>query len=134
VLGKLHPRFGSPYISLLVLGVVSSVIVVMSLAGSSVEQAYLAMGNASIILYFIPFAYLFLSHMVMNLRSQRKPFPLLLAAAGMVSTVIAIVLTFVPPSDGSAVIYLLEVVGGSFGFILVSLIFYFRGKKQISAG
>lgn len=133
VLGKIHPKYGSPHVSLLVLGIISSVVVIMSLAGSSVQQAYLAMGNASIVLYFIPFGYLFVSHIVLNLRSRRKLFPFLLACAGIVSTVIAIGLTFIPPADGNPAIYLLEVVGGSFGFILVSLIFYFRGKKQISA-
>lgn len=132
-LAKIHPKYGSPHVSLLVLGIISSVVVIMSLAGSSVQQAYLAMGNASLILYFIPFGYLFVSHIVLNLRSGRKPFPLLLACAGIVSTVIAIVLTFIPPADANAIIYLLEVVGGSFGFILISLVFYFRGKKQISA-
>ena len=65
-LGKLHPRFGSPYISLLVLGIISSAIVILSLSGSSVEQAYLILCNAALILYFIPFVYLFLSHMYHN--------------------------------------------------------------------
>ncbi len=71
-LGKIHPRFGTPYVSLLILGVISSAIVILSLSGSSVAEAYLILSNAALILYFIPFLYLFASHLVHNARGAPK--------------------------------------------------------------
>jgi amino acid transporter len=128
-LGKLHPRFGSPYVSLLILGIISSIFLVLSLAGSSVQQAYLVLSNAALILYFIPFVYLFVSHLAHNRRTMHKMIGYLLAAAGLISTVIAIVLACIPPPGTNAVVYELECVGGSAAFLLVSLGFFFRGRK-----
>lgn len=129
VLGKVHPRFGTPYVSLLILGVISSVIVILSLSGSSVQEAYLILSNAALILYFIPFLYMFASHLVHNARGARKAIASILAVAGMLSTLVAIVLACFPPPDTNPWTYELECVGGSAVFLLVSLGFFFRGRK-----
>lgn len=132
VLAKVHPRFGTPYVSLLVLGIISSLIVLMSLAGSTVEKAYLFMANATLIIYFIPFVYLFVSHLVMNWKSERKPAGLFLALAGIFSTTVAIVLAVLPsPGEPNPWRYFFMILIGSFGFVLVSLIFYFRSRGKI---
>jgi glutamate:GABA antiporter len=131
-LAKLHPRWGSPYVSLLVLGVISSVIVVLSLAGASVKEAYLKLSNATIILYFIPFCYLFVSYIKAN-PAGKKRLAKLLAVFGLVSTVIAIVLACWPPSDTDFWRYERDVVGGSAALMLISLVFYYRGRKAITA-
>jgi hypothetical protein len=94
-----------------------------------VKDAYLALANATLILYFIPFVYLFVSHIVDNARTARKPLSYILATLGLISTVVAIILACIPPADSNKVKYLLEVVGGSFGMLVISLIFYFRPKK-----
>ncbi len=96
-LGKIHPRFGTPYVSLLILGVISSAIVILSLSGSSVAEAYLILSNAALILYFIPFLYLFASHLVHNARGSKKLIAFVLATAGTLSTLVAIVLACFPP-------------------------------------
>ena len=129
-LAKLHPRFRTPYISLITIGIITSIIIWISFAGASVKQAYLALANATIILYFIPFMYLFISHIRYNAKTGNKKLAYVLAFAGLVSTVIAIILSCIPPSDANATSYLLVVVGGSFGMIVVSLFFYFFGRRK----
>jgi len=127
-LSKLHPRFGSPYVSLLVLGIISSVIVILSLAGTTVKEAYLKLSNATIILYFIPFCYLFVSYLKAN-PANKKMFAKLLAIFGLISTVIAIILACWPPSDTNFWSYERDVVGGCAILMLASLVFYYRGRK-----
>lgn len=131
--GRLHPRFGSPHVSLLILGGISSVIVLISLAGSSVQEAYLILSNAALILYFIPFLYLFAAHILHNARGARKKIAFVLTAAGTLSTLVAIVLACIPPPDTNFWRYELECVGGSSMFLLLSLIFFFRGKRALPA-
>lgn len=131
VLAKIHPRFGTPYVSLLVLGIISTLIVFMSLAGTTVEKAYLFLANATLIIYFIPFLYLFISHLRMNWKTEKKPLAFLLAVAGIFSTTVAIVLAVLPPAgEEHPWRYFLSILVGSFGFVLVSLIFYYGSKRK----
>jgi amino acid transporter len=135
VLAKIHPRWGTPYVSLLVLGVISSLIVLMSLAGATVEKAYLFLANACLIIYFIPFVYLFLSHLLMNWKTERRSLALILALAGLFSTTVAIILAVLPqPGEEHPWRYFLSILVGSFGFVLVSLIFYYGSKRKSLPG
>ncbi len=133
-LGKLHPRWGTPYVSLLTLGIISSVIIWMSFSGASVKEAYTILVNACIILYFIPFGYVFWAHIWMNWKTDRKPLALVLAFAGLISTITAIVFSCIPaPGTEHPGIYVLEVVGGSFGLVIVSMILYWNARRKVSA-
>src|SRR3989449_10166634 len=60
--GKVHPRWQTPYVALLVQGGIATVFVVAGLAGSTVRDAYLALVGPAIGLFFIPHLYLFPPH------------------------------------------------------------------------
>ena len=130
-LGKIHPKWGTPYISLLTLGIISSIIIWFSFSGSTVKEAYEVLVNACLILYFIPFLYLFFSHFWMNWKSDRNPIGILLAIAGMISTTVAIGFACIPPPDSNATKYLIQVVGGSGAFVLAAFIIYFNAKRKV---
>ncbi len=133
-LGKLHPRWGTPYVSLLTLGCISSVIIWMSFSGASVKETYTILVNACLILYFIPFAYLFVAHFWMNWKTDRKPLALVLALVGLISTLAAIVLACIPaPETENKTRYVLEVVGGSFGLVVVSMVLYWNARRKGTA-
>jgi glutamate:GABA antiporter len=131
VLGRTHPKYKSPYISLVMLGVISLALMGMSLAGTSVKNAYITLANACLILYFIPFTYLFVSHMVFNWRTKRKIVPLILAICGAISTVVAIVLTLIPPEGSNPYLYIGQVGGGSLGVIIIALILYRNARLKM---
>ena len=57
----LHPRWGTPHISILVQGVVSTVFLLLLAAGENLRTAYQLLVDMTVITYFIPFAYLFAS-------------------------------------------------------------------------
>ena len=64
-LGRLHPRYRTPVVALVVQGVASTVIFLSSLfltvggASTTVQEAYDIMVNLTILIYFIPYLYLF---------------------------------------------------------------------------
>jgi amino acid transporter len=132
-LSKVHPRWGTPYISLLVLGFLSSLIIWISFAGATVKEAYLVLSNACLILYFIPFLYLFVAHLLMNSKGARKLIAYPLAIAGIGSTVIAIVLACIPPADTHAGKYMAQVIGGSFGLVVISMIVFWNANRKLKA-
>src|SRR3990172_12158507 len=106
VLGKVHPRWGTPYVSLLALGILSSIITLLSFQGASVKEAYLKLANACLILYFIPFVYLFLAYIWFNAKQTRSGIRFLLCVVGIISTLIAIVLACIPPADTGSTNYI----------------------------
>jgi amino acid transporter len=57
--GKVHARFGSPYIALIMFGLLASCIITMSFAGASVQEAYLTLLDLSVALQMISYLYLF---------------------------------------------------------------------------
>lgn len=61
VMARLHPRHGTPYVSVILQASVTSVLIVASQVGSTVREMYLVLLDMTIVLYFVPFMFLFLS-------------------------------------------------------------------------
>jgi len=106
--GKVHAKWGTPWIAVISYGVAGMLCALLSQAGSTVQSAYDLLVSMSIITYFIPFLYLFLA----MIRLQREPFPqgaarlpggrpvaILLAVVGLITTSLTIVLAVIPSSD-----------------------------------
>src|SRR5208282_1519214 len=54
-LGRLHPRYGTPYVALIVHAVLSGLFAGMSFLGATVEQAYKTMLDLAVVLQLVPF-------------------------------------------------------------------------------
>jgi amino acid transporter len=106
--GRVHAKWGTPWIAITAYGFAGMLCALLSQAGSSVQSAYDLLVSMSIITYFIPFVFLFLA----MIRLQREPFPagvarlpggkpiaILLASVGLLTTLMTIVLAVVPPDD-----------------------------------
>ncbi|MFC1547211.1 APC family permease [Candidatus Neomarinimicrobiota bacterium] len=143
-LGRVHPRWQTPYVALLVQGVGASLFIILGAWGSSVEEAYLVLIDTTLIVYFIPYLYLFLALPVlrkMGVGSEKPTFTIpgglpvvaLVGVVGFLTTAFSIVLATIP-SDlvTSPFWFFLKVVGGAAGLILVGLFFYFRSARQVS--
>lgn len=59
--GKLHPRFGTPYISLISLALVTVFFVILSGLGEKAEQVYNILISLEIVTFLIPYLYIFAS-------------------------------------------------------------------------
>src|SRR5262249_25605861 len=126
--GRLDAR-GTPRAALIVQGILSTLIflasVFISVAGgrTSIQEAYDIMVNLTILIYFVPFRYLFVALVVLrhadrtaDERTQRvpggRPGLWVTAASGFLATAISLGLVFVPPAGTENVInYEVNLIG-----------------------
>jgi glutamate:GABA antiporter len=146
--GKIHPRWKTPWISILIQAGISALILVFSQLGATVVEAYQFLVSMSVILYFIPFLYMYAAAIKLAYRPDRRSnAQAVLVPGGKAGIWIAGSLAFLitlgsmavagisPEGPTSRPIFLGKVVLCTVGFIGVGLILYFRGvmKKDASA-
>ena len=137
---RLHPRFRTPHVTIIVQSLASSLIFVASLfvsvAGgtTSIQDAYDILVNLTILIYFVPYLYLFAA--LIRLRRTSPPThdgvmipggmsgAITVAGVGLVATVIAIGLTFVPPPGSHVVTYEANLVVQSIVMLGLGGVFY----------
>src|SRR3989440_453058 len=130
--GRIHPRWHTPHVGLLVQGGLATVFVVASLVGATVKNAYLALTQTTLILFFIPYLYLFGAYL--RLRRTRSAATLLVGLAGLAAVAVLCVLGFVPPADEPHPwTYETKVVGGVIGFMGLGLLLARRGVRERTA-
>ncbi|UCD37358.1 MAG: amino acid permease [Fidelibacterota bacterium] len=142
VLGRVHPRWQTPHVALIVQGVGATVFILLGALGSSVEEAYLVLVDTTLIVYFIPYLYLFLSLAVLrrrNVSSGGRVFAIpggmgvvyLVAIAGFATTAVSIILATIPTEIATSPLwFVLKVIGGAVGLLVVGLLFYFKSTRQ----
>ena len=94
---RVHPKWQTPHVALLFQGALATVLVVASLAGSTVKSAYLALTQTTLILFFIPYLYIFAAYL--RLRRLKTLSTACMGWLGFAAVLFSIVLGFVPPSD-----------------------------------
>ncbi len=120
---RIHPRWGTPYVSLLVQAAAATVFLLMAQLGESVRAAYQIMVDTMIIATFIPFVYIFAA----GFRFASR----IAAVSGIAVTLIAIVLSAVPPPEAASVaVFEIKVVGGSVFIALLGLLVFKRYEAK----
>ena len=105
VFSRLHPRWRTPHLSILILSGACTVFVVAMQAGENLRIGYQLLVDITVITYFLPFLYLFGTAWKYGQRAS--------GAAGALVTGIALALSFVPPPDASSIwIFELKLGGG----------------------
>jgi glutamate:GABA antiporter len=123
--GRVHPRWGTPYVSLLVQALAATLFLLMAQLGETVRAAYQIMVDMMLIVTFIPFVYIFAA----GFRFANR----IAAVSGLAVTFIAIALAAVPPHEAaSAAMFEAKVVGGSAFFALLGWIVFkrYEAKRQ----
>jgi amino acid transporter len=142
--GKIHPKWKTPYISILVQAGVSGAILLLSQINSeTVQAAYQMLIDAAIILYFIPFLYMFAGVLKLSGRKERTENPhavlvpggkaglWLSGILGFVVVLIGIFVSLVPPGESiNKWSFELRLVGGTAVSILLGLVLYWRGARS----
>ncbi|HTP45178.1 MAG TPA: amino acid permease, partial [Candidatus Acidoferrum sp.] len=103
-----HPKWGTPYVALLVQALCGVIFILLSQAGTSVYGAYEVLVSMGIISYFIPYLFVFAS----LIRFQREPAPpevirvpggrpvaTALGVLGFTTTLVTIVFSVLPAAD-----------------------------------
>lgn len=110
VFSRLHPRWRTPHFSILILSGACTVFVIFMQAGENLRTGYQLLVDMTVITYFVPFLYLFGTAWKYGERVS--------GGAGVIVTVVAVVLSFIPPPDASSVwMFELKLAGG---FILLA--------------
>ncbi len=143
--GKIHPKWKTPYISILVQAIVSGVVLLLMQISSSPDSAYQNLVDAATILYFIPFIYMYGAAIKLAWRPDRNSNPhavlvpggkigvCIAAGLGLAVVVIGIALSFVPPGDTANKLWFeSKLVGGTALAVLFGLVLYIRGARQKS--
>jgi amino acid transporter len=146
--GKIHPKWKTPYISILVQAILSGIVLLLSqIHAESVQNAYQLLVDAAVILYFIPFLYMYAAAIKLAYRKDRAENPAAVlipggkfgvwvaAGLGFLVVGLGIVLSFIPPGEAISKFWFgAKLIGGTVGSILIGLTLYFRGVRQKSGG
>ncbi len=142
--GKIHSRWKTPYISILVQAGISGAILLLSqIQSETVQSAYQMLIDAAIILYFIPFLYMFAAVIKLSGRKDRKEnFHAVLVPGGKIGlwlsgilgflvVLVGIFVSLVPPGESvDKLSFEVRLVGGTLAAIFIGLILYWRGARS----
>jgi len=141
--GKVHPKWRTPYVAILVQAVLATVFLLVSQLGkgSTVEQAYLVLLDTQLLVYFIPYVYLFLC----LLRQARGPAhegqlpggrvgATLAGIGGLGITLFAMIVAAIPPGDApNRFVFGAKVIGGAAAFVVLGGVIYWRSRGRTRA-
>ena len=135
--GVVHPRWHTPYVAILVQATLATIFLLLSVLGkgTNVEDVYLILLDTQILIYFIPYLYLFIVFLIHRRRSENATQVVLapggsiggwlIGLSGMIVTLFAMIIATIPPPDiGDSLLFRLKVIGGALGFVLIGGLIY----------
>ena len=140
-LGETHPTWGSPHVALITQGVVSTLLIMAAVTESTIEEAYVILLDMTIILYFIPYLYMFAVLPALRIKAAGNNAGVSLIPGGIVgislcsalgfgATLLSVILALLPPEGTTnPQMFVLKVAGGCLLFIVVGLMFYYRNRR-----
>jgi len=141
--GRIHPRWRTPYVAMLVQAVLSGIILVAFQWRESTAGAYQILIDATVILNFIPYLYMFSAVIRLAYRSDRgqNPQALLIPGgkagawiAGLLAggvTLLSIIVAMIPPSNiENKGLFEFKLVGSTVLAVIIGLTMYWRGARQ----
>jgi glutamate:GABA antiporter len=137
-LGKVHPRYATPYAALILQGIVSAVLVILNFAGAGVQETFQKLLSLAVVLQLVPFVYMF-GALVKFAVSEPKPrgqygrVTLFLAGtSGLLTTILGIGLVFFPAQQITSVVrYEIWMVGMTLLSIgLAAFFFFIYGRRK----
>jgi glutamate:GABA antiporter len=136
---KVHPRWRTPYVAILTQAVLASFFLLVSVLGhgTTVERAYLVILDTMLLVYFIPYIYLFLCYLVDRFRGEGAATALsaratatVIGLSGLALTLFAMLIATVPPGGTEDPwLFRLKVIGGAGAFVVLGGILYSRGRR-----
>jgi len=139
-MGKVHPRYGTPYAALIVHFVVSSILVLISFLGSGVQETFQRLLSLAVVLQLLPFLYMFgaLLKIAWDPAAGKGHYSrrtlIFAGSCGLVMTILGMVFAFSPAQQIKSVMsYEAWMVGGTASFIgLAVFFFYVYGRRKVS--
>lgn len=143
--GKIHPKWKTPWVAILVQAVISGAILLVIQVNESANSAYQILVDAGTILNFIPFLYMYAAVIKLAYRPDREAnrkailipggkFGVwVMGVLGFSVVLFGIVLSLIPPGESSNKwLFEAKLVGGTVIAVLVGLVLYWRGAREKS--
>jgi amino acid transporter len=140
--GKLHAKWRTPYVAILVQAGISLALLLLSNINETTSGAYQILVDAATILYFIPFLYMYAAAIKLAGRKDRganehavlipggKIGVWIAGGFGFLITLGGIVLSFVPPGESeNKLVFSLKLVSGTVIAVALGLVLYYRGVR-----
>jgi len=140
--GKIHPKWRTPYVSILVQAGISLALLLVSNINETTSGAYQILVDAATILYFIPFLYMYAAVIKLAGRKDRREnehavlIPggkigvWIAGGLGFLVTLGGIALSFVPPGESAnKYVFSVKLIGGTVIAVSLGLILYYRGVR-----
>jgi glutamate:GABA antiporter len=138
-LGRIHPRYRTPYAALIVHVTISILLCVVFFSLSSVQAAFQTMLSLAVVLQLVPYIYVFAAILKFALRPDgagvySRRVLLAAGASGLLTSVLGISLQYFPPQLVTSLgVYELEMVLGTIFFLGLAVYFFFvYGRNRVS--
>lgn len=119
VFAKIHPRWATPYMSILIFGALASFLLVAMQLGDTIREAYQTLVSLMVIAGFLPYMYMFGSTWLAGKR--------LSALSGWATTLLAIVCAIVPSAEIHNIwLFELKLAAGTVAVIASAWVVYRR--------
>jgi amino acid transporter len=141
--GTVHPRWHTPYVAIFVQATLGTIFLLLSVLGkgTNVEDVYLILLDTQILIYFIPYLYLFIVFLIHRRRSENSTGVVLVPGgaiggwltglSGILVTLFAMIIATIPPPEmGNSSLFRLKVIGGALGFILIGGLIYWHARLK----
>src|ERR1700684_1048346 len=140
-LGKVHPRYGTPYAALIVHFVVSTILVLISFLCSGVQETFQRLRSLAVVLQLLPFLYMFAALLKIAADSlwdkghYSKTVLWLSGASGLLMTILGMIFACSPAQQISSIwSYEAWMLGGTAVFIGLAVFFFFvYGRRKTAA-
>jgi amino acid transporter len=140
VFGRVHPRWHTPYASVLAQGLIGIAFVFLGQAGTSVKGAYDVLVSIGVITYLVPYLFVFAA----LVRVQGEPTgadvihvpggkaaAISIAIVGFGTTMFAILLSLIPsPEEPHKILVTVKVLGAASVLIGLGMVVYWVGKSR----
>ena len=121
---RLHPRWRTPYVSILMQAVLSSAFLLLMQLGENLRATYQILVDMTVIATLIPFVYIFGSGFRFGNRWA--------GASGVLISVLAILIATSPPAGvASTWLFELKVVGGTVLLMVAGWLIFARSKARV---
>jgi len=141
VFGKLHPRYGTPYISLIALVIITIFFVLLAGMGEKAEQVYNILISLEIVTFLIPYLYMFGSVIKFELDKKYRgkvELPggrknaMLAGITGFLVVLVSIILALVPGDDvANPARFYLTVLGSVALNLCAAIGIYLYAKRKL---
>ncbi len=138
--GTLHPKYATPYLSVITIGVVTAVLIILGSMGGTAKQVYRIFVSLEICTYLIPYLYMFAALIVVQRHAvsedvQRTPFApygaYVAGVTGFLVTAASLIFALIPSEGVSDHTFFYITVFGMLGvFAIVGVGLYLRGNRR----